>query len=68
MKPKNDDLRPEYSAGLIQSGVRGRFAKQYREQTNIVVVDADLTKEFPNERAVNDALREYLEIRKKAAG
>jgi hypothetical protein len=68
MKPQDkDDLRPEYSEDLIRSGIRGKYAKRYRSQSNVIVVDDDLTDVFPNAKAVNDALRDYLELRKKAA-
>ncbi len=62
-----DELRPEYSEDLIRSGVRGKYAKRYRSQSNVIVVDDDLTDAFPNSKAVNDALRDYVELRKKAA-
>ena len=68
MKPQDkDDLRPEYSKDLIRSGIRGKYAKRYRSQSNVIVVDDDLTDVFPNCKAVNDALRDYLELRNKAA-
>ena len=68
MKPQDkDDLRPEYSEDLIRSGIRGKYAKRYRSQSNVIVVDDDLTDVFPNSKAVNDALRDYLKLRKKAA-
>ena len=69
MKPQDeiDDLRPEYPEELIRSGVKGKYAKKYRTQTNVIVIDDDLTEAFPNTKAVNDALRDYLELRKKAA-
>ena len=68
MKPQDeDDLRPEYSEDLIRSGIRGKYAKRYRSQSNVVVVDDDLTDVFPNAKAVNDALRDYLELRKRTA-
>ncbi len=68
MKPQDkDDLRPEYSEDLIRSGIKGKYAKRYRSQSNVIVVDDDLTDVFPNAKAVNAALRDYLELRKKAA-
>ena len=68
MNPENDeDLRPEYSEELIRSGVRGKYSKRYKSQSNVIVVDDDLTDAFPNSKAVNEALRDYLELRKKAA-
>ncbi|MBK1654093.1 hypothetical protein CKO29_05150 [Allochromatium vinosum] len=58
----NDDaLRPEYSANLIKSGQRGKYAAQYREGTNIVLIDPELHKLFPSSDAVNDALRRYAQ-------
>jgi hypothetical protein len=56
-----DTLRSEYPADLIRSGERGKYAKQYREGTNIVLIDPDLHKLFPNSETVNRALRKYAE-------
>ena len=61
----NDDLRAEYPPELIRSGVRGKYAKRYREKTNIVVIEPDLSEVFPNTKAVNDALRQILASRKQ---
>ena len=54
-------LRPEYPADLIKSGVRGKYAKSYREGTNIVLVEPDLHKIFPDSESVNRALRKFAE-------
>lgn len=56
-----DTLRPEYPADLIKSGVRGKYANRYREGTNIVLIDADLHKLFPDSESVNRALRKFAE-------
>jgi hypothetical protein len=62
MSSKNDDLRPEYPPELIKSGVRGKYAKQFRaEGTNLVLIDPDLHKIFPDSDAVNRALRDYVQ-------
>ena len=55
-----DTLRPEYSADLITSGVRGKYASRYKEGTNVVVIEPDLHKIFPDSEAVNRALRQYV--------
>lgn len=60
MNSKNDEMRPEYPEELIKSGVRGKYAKQYREGTNVVLIDPDLHKLFPDSASVNRALREYV--------
>lgn len=62
---EDDDLRPEYPPELIRSGVRGKYAKQFREGSNVVLIDPDLVKAFPNTKAVNDALRQLLAGREK---
>jgi hypothetical protein len=56
-----DTLRPEYPAELIKSGVRGKYANRYREGTNIVLVDPDLHKIFPDSESVNRALRKFAD-------
>jgi hypothetical protein len=59
MNGDKDTLRDEYPEDLIRSGVRGKYAKRYREGTNIVLIDPDPRKLFPDSEAVNRALREY---------
>jgi hypothetical protein len=61
---KDDDLRPEYDLKKLGEGARGKYLERYREGSNVVVIDADLTDAFPNAKAVNDALREVLAKRK----
>ncbi|GAB6060690.1 hypothetical protein [Desulfonatronum parangueonense] len=56
----DDTLRAEYPPELIKSGERGKFAKRYREDgTNLVYIEPDLLKFFPDSEAVNRALRKY---------
>jgi hypothetical protein len=58
----NDELRPEYDLGqLLRGGVRGKYAKRYHAGTNLVLLDR---KAFRSQRAVNDALRLLIELRK----
>ena len=56
-----DTLRPEYSTDLIKSGERGKYAKRYHEGTNILPIDADLHRLFPDSKSVNRAFRKYAE-------
>lgn len=55
----DDTLRAEYPADLIRSGERGKYAQRYREGTNVVVIDPDLHRIFPDAAAVNQALRQF---------
>ena len=66
MSNDKDTLRDEYPEELIRSGVRGKYAKSYREGTNVVLIDPDLQKIFPDSDAVNRALREYLSTKRTA--
>lgn len=56
-------MRDDYD---FSKGVKGKYAERYKEGTNVVLIDPDIAKEFPNAEAVNDALRHYL--RDKKAG
>jgi hypothetical protein len=61
----NDELRPEYDLRqLLQAEVRGKYAKRYHSGTNLVLLDPDILKAFRSEKAVNEALRLVLELRK----
>ena len=65
----NDDLRPEYDLRqLLKGGVRGKYAKRYHAGTNLVLLDPDVRRAFRSERAVNDALRLVIELRKIGTG
>jgi hypothetical protein len=66
MKRDKDTMRDEYRENLIKSGVRGKYAKRYREGTNVVLIDPGLHKLFPNSEAVNRALREYVSKKRTA--
>lgn len=66
MSSDNDTLRDEYPEDLIKSGVRGKYTKNYGEGTNIVLIDPDLHKIFPDSEAVNRALREYISTKRTA--
>lgn len=56
----SDDLRPEYDFGALSGGVRGKHAQRVRESSNIVLLEPDIARAFPNEDAVNSALRNLL--------
>jgi hypothetical protein len=54
-KIESADLRPEYSFDYSK-GVRGRYYKRImREGTNVVLLDADVRRAFPDSASVNQA-------------
>ena len=52
-----DDLRPEYDLTKRKGGVRGKYYQRARVGTNLVLVEPDLAKAFPDANSVNRALR-----------
>ncbi len=66
MSNDKDTLRDEYPEELIRAGARGKYAHAYREGTNVVLIDPDLHKLFPDSDAVNRALREYVASKRTA--
>jgi hypothetical protein len=59
-----DDLRPEYNLAELKGRARGKYRKGHEESSNVVVIEPDLADAFPNTKAVNEALRELLKLRK----
>ncbi len=64
----DDDLRAEYDFSKLKGGVRGKYAKQYHAGTNLVLLEPDIAKVFPNDEAVNEALRQLIKIAKARVG
>ena len=65
---KSDEMRPEYD---FSHGIRGKYAKKFSEGSNIVVLDPDVSKLFPDSKTVNDALRLLAKVatrKEKKAG
>lgn len=59
----NDELRPEYDLrALLKGGVRGKYVARYRAGTNLVLLDPDVARAFPDEAAVNEALRLVIRL------
>ena len=58
----NDELRPEYDETLLKNGIRGKYAEQYAAGVNIIKLDPDVAAAFPNDEAVNEALRFILKV------
>jgi hypothetical protein len=56
---KDDEMRNHYD---FSAGVRGKYARRYAEGTNVVVLDPDVARLFPNGEAVNETLRAVAEI------
>ena len=65
----NDELRSEYDMkSLLKDGVRGKYADKYRQGMNLALLEADVARAFPNEKAVNEALRLVVKLNEVQAG
>lgn len=56
----DDDLRPEYDFSKLPRGVRGKYYERMQQSLGTVKLAPDVAKAFPDEAAVNEALRVYL--------
>jgi hypothetical protein len=59
---KDPDMLEEYD---FSKGIQGKYAKKYAEGTNVVVIEPDVAKYFPDHESVNKALRSLTEIIKR---
>ena len=57
-----DELRPEYKRSDLGPIVRGKYADRIKEESNVVLLEPDIEQAFPNDEAVNNALRSLLEL------
>lgn len=58
---EKDELREEYRPDDLGEGRKGKYLKDYSQSSNVVVLEPDIAKAFPNARSVNQALRKYLQ-------
>ena len=58
-REKNNEMLQEYD---FSQGVRGKYATRYARGSNVVVLEPDVAKIFPNAEAVNSSLRSLAEI------
>ncbi len=58
----NGDMLAEYD---FSKGVRGKYQRAYSEGSNVVVLDPEVVKEFPDSRSVNEALKQIIKIIRK---
>ncbi len=56
----NDWLRTEYQRSDFKKLVRGKYARKIRTSTNVVMLDPQVAKVFPNDQSVNNVLRRLI--------
>ncbi len=58
-KRRSPEMRAEYD---FSGGVRGKYVDRYRRGVNVVLLDPELARAFPDSKSVNDALRALVAI------
>jgi hypothetical protein len=59
----DDDIRPEYD---FTGAVRGKYYERFRQNSNVVLLDPDVSEAFPNSASVNQALRALASVARKS--
>ncbi len=52
----------EYDFATMKGGVRGKYVRQLRSGSNLVLLEPDVAEAFPTATAVNQALRAALNM------
>ena len=53
------ELKAEYD---FSAGIRGKYVDRYKLGTNVVLLEPEISKAFPDSKSVNEALRTLLAI------
>ena len=56
---KNDEMLEEYD---FSNGIRGKYTQRYNSGVNIIKLDQDVRKIFPDAKSVNNALRTLINL------
>ena len=62
-----DELRADYDPASLKGLVRGKYARRCKAGSNIIVLAPDVAAAFPNEKAVNEALRLLMNVAKSSS-
>jgi hypothetical protein len=63
-KREKREMRAEYD---FSKGKRGKYAERYAQGTNVVLLEPDVAKVFPDSESVNAAFRVLARIARKQA-
>jgi len=65
---KKEELRKEYRREELGKGIRGKYFKDYKKGTNLVLLSPDIAAAFPDDASINEALRSLLKIARQSTG
>ena len=63
---EEDTMRPEYDFDYSKA-IRGKYAERLRKEgSNVVLLEPDIAEVFRDSASVNEALRNLIEVSRKA--
>lgn len=65
---KAEEIRAEYRREDLGKGVRGKHFAEFQKGSNLVLLTPELSKIFPTNEAVNDALSSLVGVARSATG
>jgi hypothetical protein len=57
-----DELREEYDLSKLKNRVRGKYVERFQQGTNLILLEPEIAKAFPDSEAVNNALRMLMQV------
>ena len=63
---KAEEMRAEYRREDLGKGVRGKHFAEFQKGSNLVLLTPELSKIFPTNEAVNDALNSLVGVARSA--
>lgn len=63
VRPLRQEMLPEYD---FSGAVRGKYYERFRQGSNIVVLDPDVSEAFPTAASVNSALRTLASLARRS--
>ena len=65
---KVEEICAEYRLEILGKGVRGKHFADFQKGSNLVLLTPELSKIFPTNEAVNDALNSLVGVARSATG
>lgn len=63
-KNKEHELRSEYKRDDVTKSIRGKYYESYNDSHNLILLNSEVAKAFPDDDAVNNALMSLIKIAK----
>ena len=67
-KQPTDDLRREYDLASLKGVQRGKYYQRAMAGTNLILLEPDVARAFPDSDSVNRALRLLRDVAKRSSG